>query len=145
MRFKKLTIVSDTPLCYYNDNWYGFNAVVKEIECIEEMFDEIVWLGAISNDLKGSPILIKINVEKVKIVPLKLIGGKTIFSKLKISCTMQLPFHKTMLRPVTLLIYAPIKKPKSSVNKMPPNVPSQVFLGEMRSKSLRFPIARPVK
>lgn len=83
MRFKKLTIVSDTPLCYYNDNWYGFNAVVKEIECIEEMFDEIVWLGAISNDLKGSPILIKINVEKVKIVPLKLIGGKTIFSKLK--------------------------------------------------------------
>lgn len=84
MRFKKLTIVSDTPLCYYNDNWYGFNAVVKEIECIEELFDEIVWIGALRSDLKESPILIKMKLAKVKIVPLNFIGGKTFLDKIKV-------------------------------------------------------------
>lgn len=84
MRFKKLVIVSDTALIYKDGYWHGFNAVVNEIECIENLFDTIVWIGVLRKDLENSPTLKKVTTKNIKIIPLPFVGGKSFLSKIKI-------------------------------------------------------------
>lgn len=84
MHFKKLTIVSDTALYEKDGSYYGFNPVVREIEEIEHYFDEIIWIGFKREDKVGDLSMQKINSPKIKMVLLKTVGGKDIFSFLNI-------------------------------------------------------------
>lgn len=80
MRTKKLTIISDTPMYQLNDDFFAFGPVVREIEFIEYLFDEITWVGFNRTDKIGDLSMQKIDSSKIKLVFLKPVGGKGVFS-----------------------------------------------------------------
>lgn len=84
MGLKKLTIISDTALYCIKNDYFGFGPVVKEIQFIEHMFDEIVWIGFERNDRINDLSMQKIQNNKIKFILLKNIGGKNIKSFLEI-------------------------------------------------------------
>lgn len=84
MYFNKLTIVSDTSLFESNGKYYGFGPVVRELEYIDDCFDEIIWIGYRRDDLNGDLSMQKINSPKIKVIFLDAIGGKGIASFLKV-------------------------------------------------------------
>ncbi len=77
---KKLTIVSDTALFFNGKSYYGFGPVVKEIEFIEHLFDQIVWIGFDRQDRMNDLSMRKINSSKIKFILLNRVGGKNIKS-----------------------------------------------------------------
>lgn len=84
MRYKKLAIVSDTAIYRDGDNHFGFGPVVREIEFIEHLFDEVVWIGYNRVDRIGDLSMQQISSPKIKIVLLKRVGGKGLRSVLNI-------------------------------------------------------------
>lgn len=84
MHFKQLTIVSDTAIYKHNGSYYAFGPVVREIEFIEELFDQITWIGYERIDKLNDLSMQKIKSKKIKVVFLKRIGGKNIFSFFRI-------------------------------------------------------------
>lgn len=90
MRAKKLTIVSDTAIFYSNNFYYGFGPVVREIEFIDHLFDQITWIGYDRQDRIDDLSMQKIQSPKIKIILLKSVGGKGLLSFLKI--LVQYPF-----------------------------------------------------
>ncbi|HRE79337.1 MAG TPA: glycosyltransferase family 4 protein [Flavobacterium sp.] len=87
---KKLTIVSDTAIFHSNNSYYGFGPVVREIEFVEHLFDQITWIGFDRQDRIGDLSMQKIQSNKIKFILLKNVGGKGLFSFLKI--LTQYPF-----------------------------------------------------
>lgn len=81
---KKLTIVSDTAVFCKDNEYYGFGPVVREIEYIDFVFDEITWIGFNSEDKLGDMSMQKITSPKIKVVFLKKVGGKGVLSVLNI-------------------------------------------------------------
>lgn len=81
---KKLTIVSDTAMYRNANESFAFGPVVRELEYIEHLFDEITWIGFERSDKKGDLSMKKINSKKIKIITLKRVGGKGLLSFLAI-------------------------------------------------------------
>ncbi len=81
---KKLTIVTDTAIYKSAGKYFAFGPVVRELEYIEHLFDEITWIGFDRPDLKHDLIMQEVVSKKIKIVLLKKVGGKNIFSFFKI-------------------------------------------------------------
>jgi glycosyltransferase involved in cell wall biosynthesis len=81
---KKLTIVTDTAIYKIDGKYYAFGPVIRELEFIEHLFDEITWIGYNRPDLKHDLIMQEVASKKIKIVLLKRVGGKNILSFFKI-------------------------------------------------------------
>lgn len=81
---KKLTIVSDTSMFQNKNGAYAFGPVVRELEYIEHLFDEITWIGFDRSDKEGDLSMQKIESQKIKLISLKSVGGSGIFSFFKI-------------------------------------------------------------
>lgn len=81
---KKLTIISDTSMFQNENGAFAFGPVVRELEYIEHLFDEITWVGFDRSDKEGDLSMKKIKSEKIKILTLKNVGGSGIFSFLNI-------------------------------------------------------------
>jgi glycosyltransferase involved in cell wall biosynthesis len=80
----KLLVVSDTGMMFSNNSAYAFGPVVREFEYLIETFDEIIWIGYLYENKEVLRSFDKIKSDKIKIVPLKRLGGKSFFQKLKI-------------------------------------------------------------
>ncbi|WP_396148784.1 glycosyltransferase family 4 protein [Flavobacterium sp.] len=77
---KKLTIVSDTAMFRNDNESFAFGPVVRELEYIEDLFDEITWIGFDRSDKVGDLSLQKIKSQKIKIITLKNVGGSGLLS-----------------------------------------------------------------
>lgn len=84
MRHKRIVVVSDTPLYQDENSFYGFGPVVRELEFIDDLFDEIVWIGFNREDKKGDLSMLQIHSPKIKVVLLNRVGGKGVGALLKI-------------------------------------------------------------
>jgi glycosyltransferase involved in cell wall biosynthesis len=73
---QNLTIISDTAMFQNASGMYAFGPVVRELEFIAPLFDEITWVGFERSDKEGDLSMKKIESEKIKIVLLKNIGGR---------------------------------------------------------------------
>lgn len=93
---KTLTIVSDTALYFKNGSFYGFNAVVNEIESFEHLFDKIIWIGFNFPEKENDKSLIKLNSKKVEVILLNQIGGKSLLSIIKFFIYYPLFFFKIL-------------------------------------------------
>ena len=43
--YKQLTVISDTAIYKKGSIFYGFSAVVNELNCISSEFEKIIWIG----------------------------------------------------------------------------------------------------
>lgn len=89
----KLTIVSDTAIYKYQDKFYAFGPVVRELEFIDDLFDQITWIGYNRIDKLNDLSMQVINSKKIKVVLLNNIGGKGVFSFLKIIFNYPIMFY----------------------------------------------------
>lgn len=89
---KKLTIISDTIMCSNESGYYSFGPVVRELEHIEHLFDEITWIGYAKSDGLVDASMKKIDSKKIKLVLLNSIGGTGFISFLKILLNYPLMF-----------------------------------------------------
>lgn len=96
---KQLTIVSDTAMFQNGNEVYAFGPVVRELEFIAPLFDEIIWIGFYRKDKIGDLSMKKIESEKIKVVLLDKVGGKRFLDTIKI-----LLYYPTMF--FTILKYA---------------------------------------
>jgi glycosyltransferase involved in cell wall biosynthesis len=82
MSQQRFLIISDTKLQKRNNEFFGFNAVVLELEVFRVLFKKITWLGSdyTNESLDHSLLRIENNVD---VIALPIIGGKTIFAKLR--------------------------------------------------------------
>lgn len=81
---KQLTIISDTAMFQNASGSYAFGPVVRELEFIAPLFEEITWVGFERSDKEGDMSMKKIETDKIKIVLLTNVGGKSFISLLKI-------------------------------------------------------------
>lgn len=81
---KKLTIITDTLMCKNELGSFSFGPVVRELEHIEHLFDEITWVGFAKGDNLVDLSMKKIDSKKIKLILLKSVGGKGIISFLTI-------------------------------------------------------------
>jgi glycosyltransferase involved in cell wall biosynthesis len=63
---------------------FSFGPVVRELEHVEHLFDEITWVGYANKSNEVDVSMIKINSPKIKLILFKSIGGKGIFSFINI-------------------------------------------------------------
>lgn len=82
--YKRLVVVSDTALYREGNQVFGFVAVVKELEFLQDNFEEIIWIGANRPELKDNGTLIEIKVPNIKTILLPKMGGKSLLQVLKI-------------------------------------------------------------
>lgn len=78
--YNKLTIVSDTAIYQKDGKHYAFGPVVREIESIEHLFDNITWIGFNRLDKRNDQSMLLVKSDKIKVVLLNKIGGKNLFS-----------------------------------------------------------------
>lgn len=81
---KKLTIITDTLMCRNESGLFSFEPVVRELEHIEYLFDEITWIGFAKADNLVDVSMKKIDSQKIKLVLLKSVGGQGILSFLTV-------------------------------------------------------------
>ena len=98
---RKLTIITDTLMCQNHIGLYSFGPVVRELEHIEHLFDEITWVGFAKADNEVDRSMKKIESSKFKLILLKSVGGKGFFAFLNI--LIQYPL-------MTLIILKQIRK-----------------------------------
>lgn len=81
----KLLVISDTGM-YVDENneVYAFGPVVKEVNHMLTIFDEIIWIGFNTPNKKRNKTFLQISSENVKPILLEKVGGKSILEKLKI-------------------------------------------------------------
>lgn len=84
-RFKRMVVIADSPVYLSGNISFGFGPVVREFEYIQQDIAEIIWMGFIWPNDEGNPIYDKISNQKIKIVPLKLIGGKSFLDKILVA------------------------------------------------------------
>lgn len=82
--YKRLVVVSDTALYKHNEKVFGFNAVVKELEFIQDNFEEIIWIGMHRPELKDNGTIIEIKAPNIKTLLLPKMGGKSLLQVSKI-------------------------------------------------------------
>ena len=83
-KYSKLLIISDTSM---KIDSYGkisiLEPVAREIEYVEELFDQITWIGYDYSNYKTINFK-EIKSKKIKYILLEKIGGKTIYDKINI-------------------------------------------------------------
>lgn len=79
-QLKKLTIITDTLMCKNELGSFSFGPVVRELEHVEHLFDEITWIGFAKSDNLVDLSMKKIDSKKIKIILLKNVGGKGVIS-----------------------------------------------------------------
>lgn len=84
MRHKRIVVVSDTPLYKDKDCFFGFGPVVRELEFIDDLFEEIIWIGFNREDKKGDLSMLQIQSPRIKVVLLNRVGGKGMASMFRI-------------------------------------------------------------
>lgn len=89
---KRLTVISDTIMCSNEKGYFSFGPVVRELEHIEHLFDEITWIGYAKSDGLVDASMKKIDSTKIKLVLLNSIGGTGFISFLKILLNYPLMF-----------------------------------------------------
>lgn len=82
--YSKLLVVSDTGMYQQGNNIYAFEPVVKELDSLLQIFEEITWIGFNSIHQTDNQSYTKVELEKIKVIILDNVGGKSIFDKLKI-------------------------------------------------------------
>lgn len=79
---KKLFVITDTKGQKRGSDWFIFNAVANEIHFINELFDSItIILTDYSND--ETDLSLNLIDNKIKVIALPKIGGKSLVSKIK--------------------------------------------------------------
>ena len=81
---ERLLVVSDTSMFEENEQIKAFGPVVKELEKMLEIFDEIVWIGFNRPEEISNKSMLPIKSSKIKPILLKNVGGNEILDKLKI-------------------------------------------------------------
>ncbi len=79
---RKLLVISDTGLLISGKNKMGYEPVVRELEIIADLFDEITWLGYGFTQM-SAPVATP-GASNIKLIGMPPSGGKTFFSKFKI-------------------------------------------------------------
>jgi glycosyltransferase involved in cell wall biosynthesis len=80
----RLLVISDTTMSLKDGVKEGFEPVVRELDSISDLFDEIIWLGYRRFTIKhaiSAPIS-----ANIKLIPMPPSGGGGIFGLLKIFC-----------------------------------------------------------
>lgn len=93
---KILAIISDTAIYHKDGFFYGFNSVVNEIKSFEHLFDKIIWIGFDFPEKESDPSLVKIESNKVEVILLNQVGGKSISSISKILVNYPIFFFKIL-------------------------------------------------
>lgn len=78
----KLLVVSDTTMFYKDGAWLGFEPVVRELDAISKLFDEIVWLGYGQKKIK-SAVSFPVS-SNIKLVAMPASGGGGFLGAIKI-------------------------------------------------------------
>jgi glycosyltransferase involved in cell wall biosynthesis len=86
----KLTIVSDTAIYKKNGVYFAFGPVVREIESIDNLFTEIIWIGYNRPDRIKDLSMQEIKLKNINFILLKKVGGKSFISRLFVF--LQYPF-----------------------------------------------------
>ena len=81
---KKLLVISDTGVFKTNSGFNAFGPVVKELEHLLEVFDEITWIGFNKKNQSQNKSFINVNGKRIHIIALTEVGGKSFISKLNI-------------------------------------------------------------
>ena len=79
-----MVVIADSPMYMADGKSYGFGPVVREFEFLLQEFDEIIWMGFIWPNDAGNPIYDEIKNPRLKLAPIKLIGGQSIKQKLEV-------------------------------------------------------------
>ncbi len=82
MQKSRLLIISDTKIMSLDGHYFGFNAVVLEIELFKELFKTITWIGSDYNDYPMDESLLPMPTG-VEIIALPIIGGKSFIAKIR--------------------------------------------------------------
>ena len=94
--YNRLTIVSDTAIYKDGDKYFAFGPVVREVESIDNLFVNIIWIGYNRIDKIDDLSMLEVKSNNVKIVLLKRNGGKDFFSKIRIIFLYPLLFLKIL-------------------------------------------------
>lgn len=88
-KHKALLIISDTGMYKNKGELFAFGPVVREIDELQNEYENITWIGFNRPDEKENKSYKKIQERYTKVIFLKKVGGKSLNSKLKI--LMQYP------------------------------------------------------
>ncbi|MFT5214728.1 MAG: glycosyltransferase involved in cell wall biosynthesis [Patiriisocius sp.] len=83
-KYKKLLVISDTGILRTANGFKAFGPVVKELEYLLELFDEITWIGFEKLSQKENASYIDISSNKITPILIKDVGGNTLKAKLNI-------------------------------------------------------------
>lgn len=86
---KALLIISDTGMYEHKGELFAFGPVVREIDMLQNEYENITWIGFNRPDEMDNKSYEKIQERYTKVIFLKKVGGKRLSSKLKI--LMQYP------------------------------------------------------
>ena len=78
----KLLVISDTKMQFKGDTLWGFEPVVRELDSISNLFDEIIWLGYEQHKIKSA--LAKPVSLNIKLIGMPPSGGGGIIGMMKI-------------------------------------------------------------
>lgn len=91
---RTLLVVSDTAMFKSGNELLVFDPVLRELNAIEDMFDEIIWLGARSITKKKS--LKPINSSKIKVIVLPCISKHGVLNILNVMTAYPVVFYYIM-------------------------------------------------
>jgi glycosyltransferase involved in cell wall biosynthesis len=109
---KKLLVISDTGILRTATGFKAFGPVVKELEYLLALFDEITWIGFEKLSQKENASYIAISSNKITPILIKDVGGNTLKAKLNI-----LRLYPSMF----LLIRKEVKRHKFIHSRAPSN------------------------
>src|SRR5690554_7261521 len=80
----KLLVISDTGMYEQDGKVYAFRPVVQELEYFLQTFDSITWIGFNRLDQKNNKAYKEVSSKAIRLIPLKQVGGRGVFSKIKV-------------------------------------------------------------
>ncbi len=78
----KLLVVSDTTMYFSDEVGYGFEPVVRELDSISNLFDEIIWLGYAQKNIKSA--VAKPSSSSIRLIAMPASGGGGLLGMIKI-------------------------------------------------------------
>ena len=94
MTNRKMVIITDTPMYLARGKAMAFGPVVRELQFISQTFESIIWLGFDRSTDAGNPIFDEVTDPKIRIIPVRPIGGKGLKNKLGVALAAPLLFLK---------------------------------------------------
>lgn len=83
-KYSRLLVISDTGIVKLNEGYKAYEPVVKELNSLLNEFNEITWIGFHKKDQINNNSYIHLNNNKINILALKSVGGRSFLSKIKI-------------------------------------------------------------